>query len=530
MCGMSEQEMEIHVPPHPNVWQPTRRQVLVVTVIVGILYAFAVNNQWRFGTDSALYLSLGRSLARGEGFVVHGGQGLPGGSPGLPIMIAICFKLFGEVLWPVNLMISAMGFLSAVLVYRIVRFDRSRRLALNVFLLTSLSVALYVRSLSVESDVPALFFMMAALWCLQKFTRGPWRYLPVAVVMLLGLIGTRMVGAVMVAALALGLLIERCRLPQWKKWVGAAAVMLPLVAMGLAALVLGRHASAAGGYGQAILGRLTEHVHWAQFYGYALNSLPSNCFRLLTGQTLPPIYSTPIILLMAYGAVRLLRQGRALIVLPVIVYVVMLVVLWGEPAARYLELAMPLMVYLFVDGAQALAAVVLSVWRREHNAPVYASIIIAVFLAANLPKTIREGLYKAHHPRFAEITEHGALARWQPVTDFLGRQTLADDEVILTPEGAVVHWLSDRETVDALDAPDTALGSWRLTRDTIGGRVVRFVVVPRNCQESGFFYFLKHLNRRRWTAPALTTEHFEVYDCPRGTFIYPPEDYPVLWR
>ena len=119
--------------------------------------------------------SAGRSLAAGQGF-----SGNHGASPGLPILVAASYMIFGEALWPINLLLSAMGFATAVLTYRIVRFDRSRRTALNVFLLTGLSVALYVHSLSIESDVPALFCLTAALWSLQKFTRGGWRWLPVA--------------------------------------------------------------------------------------------------------------------------------------------------------------------------------------------------------------------------------------------------------------------------------------------------------------------------------------------------------------
>ncbi|HOI55374.1 MAG TPA: glycosyltransferase family 39 protein [Phycisphaerae bacterium] len=528
MCGMSEPKTET-LPSLPSTpWQPTRRQVLVVALVVAILYAFAVNDQWRPGNDSALYLSVGRSLARDQGLALQGGEGLPGGSPGLPILIAVCFRLFGETLWPVNLLISAMGYLSAVLAYRIVRLDGSRRTALNVFLLTGLNVALYVRSLSIESDVPAMLFMMAALWCLLKFEQGGLRYLFLAVVMLLGLIGMRMVGAVVVVGLAVALPLERCALPRWKAWVGAAAVVSPLV-LAAAAMVLGSSGAIGGGYGPALLGRFTEFVYWEEFYARALSSLPSNCFRLLSGQTLPPLASVPFLALMLWGAGRLLRRGRALIVLPALLYVVMLVLIWGEPAARYLGLMLPLVVYLFLDGLEAAVAAILALWRRPSVAPMVLSIVVAMLLAANLPKIVREGLYMSHHPRFSELVERGRIARWLPVVEYLRRQPMAADEVVLTPEASIVHWLSDRPAVEAADSPDTALGPWRLTRDAIGRRQVRFVVVPRTHQDRGLFHYVKRLNRKRWQTPALTTEHFEVYDCPRDSFIYPPEDYPTPW-
>jgi len=530
MCGMSELKTDNLPPSPPAAWQPTRRQVLVVAIVVAILYGIAVNDQWRPGNDSALYLSVGRNLARGQGLTLQGGEGVSGGSPGLPILIAVCFRLFGETLWPINLLISAMGYLAAVLAYRIARLDRSRRTALNVFLLTGLNVSLYVRSLSIESDVPAMFFMMAGLWCLLKFTRGSGWCLPVAVAMLLGLVGTRMVGAVIVVGLAAALLLERCGgLPRWKVWGGAAAVVSPLALAAVAAIVLGLSGTVGGGYGRALLGRLTESIPWEQFYANAFNELPSNCFRLLSGQTLPPLVSVPFVALMCWGAATLLRRGRALIVLPVLLYVVVLLLIWGEPAARYLGLMLPLVVCLFLDGLEAAADAVLSLWRRPSVAPMAVSIIVAMLLAVNLPKVVREGLYLSHHPRFSELVERGRIARWLPVVEYLKRQPMAADEVVLTPEASIVHWLSDKPTVEAADSPDTSLGPWRLTRDTIGCRHVRFVVVPRTRHENGLFHYIKRLNRKRWQTPALTTEHFEVFECLRGSFIYPPEDYPTPW-
>ncbi|NIA21738.1 MAG: hypothetical protein GWP05_07195 [Anaerolineaceae bacterium] len=525
MCDMPEQRIEIRVSPHPQVWQPTRRQVVVVTVLVGLLYAFAVNNQWRFGNDSALYLSAGRSLAAGQGF-----SGNHGASPGLPILVAASYMIFGEALWPINLLLSAMGFATAVLTYRIVRFDRSRRTALNVFLLTGLSVALYVHSLSIESDVPALFCLTAALWSLQKFTRGGWRWLPVGVLMLLASAAMRMVGGVIVVTVAVALVFEKCRLPLWKRLVGGLAVAGSLAAAVLAGGWLLGNGQGLGGYFQAISGRFTEYVDWANLSGHALLEFPPNCLKLFTGQTLPLAGSAPLLGLVVYGALRMLKRRKMLIVLPPLVYVGMLIVLWGDPADRYLILVLPPLVYLFVDGLLALAGAALGIWRREHNAQVYASIAVAIFLAVNLPKVLREGLYRSHHPRFAEVVEHGKLSRWQPVADFLKQQELAADEVILTPQAPVVRFLTNQRTVNAMDASDEALGMWQIVRQGLGDSQVRFVVLPIDRKSNGLFSYLKHLNRKRWKKPVVRTSHYEVYACPRGTFIFPPKDYPRMWR
>ena len=143
-------------------WQPTRRQGRIVTVVLLALFLFGVNNQWHPKSDSALYLATGRNLAEGQGYQVNYGQP-PGGSPGLPLMIAALVKAFGQQYWPINLTMSLMAWGAAVFSYRLARLYLDRRMALNILLLTALAAPFHDAAMSIESDLPATFFVIAAI-------------------------------------------------------------------------------------------------------------------------------------------------------------------------------------------------------------------------------------------------------------------------------------------------------------------------------------------------------------------------------
>ena len=40
--------------------------------LIGLLYAAGFNGQWRVGSDSAIYMSVGHSLAEGAGYTYNG--------------------------------------------------------------------------------------------------------------------------------------------------------------------------------------------------------------------------------------------------------------------------------------------------------------------------------------------------------------------------------------------------------------------------------------------------------------------------
>ena len=64
-----------------------------IFLAIALIYLLSFNGQWRVERDSALYLTIGRNLAEGQGYTYHG---VPHrlAFPGLPVLFAGTFKLF----------------------------------------------------------------------------------------------------------------------------------------------------------------------------------------------------------------------------------------------------------------------------------------------------------------------------------------------------------------------------------------------------------------------------------------------------
>src|SRR6478736_4101229 len=69
----------------------SRRFLLFAAVVA--LYLLGFNGQWRMERDSALYLTVGRNLAEGEGYSYQG-QRQQLAFPGLPLTFAATTRLF----------------------------------------------------------------------------------------------------------------------------------------------------------------------------------------------------------------------------------------------------------------------------------------------------------------------------------------------------------------------------------------------------------------------------------------------------
>src|SRR5262245_52719526 len=81
------------------------RKPLLAFVIV--MYLLGFNGQWRMEPDSALYLSIGRNLAEGRGYMYHGRLDRLA-YPGMPWVHAAFFKMFPSgTLVPVHVFMLA---------------------------------------------------------------------------------------------------------------------------------------------------------------------------------------------------------------------------------------------------------------------------------------------------------------------------------------------------------------------------------------------------------------------------------------
>jgi hypothetical protein len=126
-------------------------------------YLLGLSGQWRPEPDSALYLTIGRNLAVGEGYTYHG-QSHRLVFPGLPLVFAGLFKLFGtDSLVPHHLVMLAMGGASLALTYRLFLLHAGRPMAALVTLLVGVSQTFYRYNFELLTDLPFMFGVMAFL-------------------------------------------------------------------------------------------------------------------------------------------------------------------------------------------------------------------------------------------------------------------------------------------------------------------------------------------------------------------------------
>ena len=122
--------------------------------LIAVIYLAGFNGQWHVGADSALYVSLGRNLATGEGYTYQG-EPHTWVEPGLPLLIAASFKVFGvDVLWPVNLVMLGLGLVSLFLIYRLFERHAGRPVAVMITGLTGIAEVFFQYVYEIRTDIP----------------------------------------------------------------------------------------------------------------------------------------------------------------------------------------------------------------------------------------------------------------------------------------------------------------------------------------------------------------------------------------
>lgn len=134
-------------------------------VVVGIVlfYVLSFNGLWRMGPDSGLYLSLGRNIARGEGYSYHGAPHLLA-YPGLPYLIAGAMSISEKhAVAMVDAAMLLMGLGSIYLAWELFRRIVRPGAAIAMTAILAANVNLYKLSFEILTDMPFLLGSMMVL-------------------------------------------------------------------------------------------------------------------------------------------------------------------------------------------------------------------------------------------------------------------------------------------------------------------------------------------------------------------------------
>lgn len=142
-------------------WVEANRRWLFITL--GLIYLAGFTGRWRPEPDSALYLTIGRNLAQGQGYTYHG-QPHHLVFPGLPMLFAGMFLIGGTGnLLAAHVLMLLCGAAALALTYRLFLLHSGRGTAVLITLMVGLSRTFYRYNFELLSDLPFLMFVMAFL-------------------------------------------------------------------------------------------------------------------------------------------------------------------------------------------------------------------------------------------------------------------------------------------------------------------------------------------------------------------------------
>ena len=437
---------------------PSRRQVLLGSVAITVLYLICVNNYWWCTPDSALYRELGRSIAEGEGYRFNGAVS-NWVTPGLPLVLAGLRMLFGEAPWAGNLFASLCGLIGLVLIYRIIALLSDKRTAFAVVLATGFSYLYFTYSHMILTDIPFVTIYFGVFYCALRFQRGsPWWLIPAAALTVLGL-SIRIPGVLVLGVLGVGLILEKSQTIRLSRRLVSAGVLLGtalatcgayyLVARSVTSNTPPSLSGALAGVSDLETGLVTRCL-------IAIKDILRAFSKMLTANKGGwPIAIVPA-LLAAVGTVNFWKRGKR--VVPILFWVYPLILIpihrTGKVSDRYLLAIQPLLLLLVLEGLFLCVRRFQAIRQNPMNSRSYliaASILVALVIGANARKVIRNTIYYAYYGRsdqYYNVINEGKFADLFAVAEVLQKASSPESIVgVRSDRARILHYLSRRLTV-----------------------------------------------------------------------------------
>jgi 4-amino-4-deoxy-L-arabinose transferase-like glycosyltransferase len=422
---------------------------LYIAIAVSVLsFGLIINTSWNATPDSALYLALGESLARGAGYVFNGEPHtfVP---PGFPALLAGTAWLCGPDFLSYRLFMAITGLITAWVGYAFVSRLCGRDTAVVVGGVFALNHALLSNCTFILSDVPFALFTLISLHAVLSAARThdmlAWAVIAGLAVGILPVIRINGLGIPPVAAF---FLFCAWKSAGWQKRIVCVGVFL-VVAFLPAAIWQGLKASfpvsvAEGTYFDAVAARRLDdqlHVIVTTFWGYF-----SETSDALTGVSIKTGFLELIApLVMLVGMVQAFRDGdRLLVPLTVVQFCGLLL---SSPGSRYLIFLIPAL-YLFL----ALGIVTVVPWfTRQNSIPPRCGRVLLTCFAIIAVLNVGHNAITIAHARTA--LEHGGAESERSLAFFTAARWLkanAPHATVLTTRSRIIHYLSGCPTVTLL--------------------------------------------------------------------------------
>lgn len=426
----------------------TRGRVLGIAALSVLCFGLIINSSWNASPDSALYLSLGESIARGDGYVFNGEPHtfVP---PGYPLMVAAAARLLGPDFLSYRILMALTGLLTAALGYLFVLRLCGKDVALLIGGLFAVNNVLLSNSTFVLSDVPFALFMLVALHAVMSAAkppqRGGWVIVAGLAVGMLPIIRINGVGVPPVAAF--------CLFCSWKdigrakRWIWTAVFLALAFAPALVwqwwkssfpvSMAEGTYldAVAARRIGDQLTVIATTFLGYFEEASYAITGV-----FLRTGflEAIAPA-------IVVVGMVKAIRDGDSLLVpLTVVQFCGLLL---SSPGSRYILFLIPVL-YLFL--ALGILTISERLFRDRPQKPSTGKILVACFALLAVLNVGHDGItiaqarmpLEANGPETERSLPFFTAARWL--------KTNAPHATVLTTRSRIIHYLSGCRTVTLL--------------------------------------------------------------------------------
>ena len=422
--------------------------------ILFVIYLLGFNGQWRLEPDSALYLTLGRNVARGDGFTY---QDIPHrlAFPGLPRLFAGVFMLFhsDKTLPPLVLMLL-IGFGTLALTYRLFFLYADRPTAVLLTFGVGISRLFYRYCFELLSDMPFLLGVMAFLVGFEAvFYRSdpdnPDQPAKVAWYDWCFLIGGFFIAVVMrptmwalCIAAFLALAWAAIRGPHRTRPLIVCGIMSSAVLLFYLKI---RHIdnSSLGQYEESFNSHFSHFgalIH-TMFVEYAPRLFEATLSQALFGTRLGPGLNT------VAGIVILALSVSLLWIRPLwglwVGMTVAVVLVAIKPLDRYFLEVLPLLVFAWWNGLR---------WLERHFQGKWTStVFITLFLLGATTNLLRvsEFILEQRRLPFLDYYKEGRFASIDKVTKMLKHRVQPDEWVIAPPKIArILTFLTDRHIVE----------------------------------------------------------------------------------
>jgi len=469
----------------PSIAGFARSPGLWLTLFAAAAYCSLAVPHWRPTWDSAIYISLARAIARGEGYV-YMGYADAHYPPGLPLLLSPTVLFSGDNVGLMRLLMAACAAGSVGMTYRLFRRFADAGVSLSVSIMTGASWALFSAATFVLSDIPYLFLSLVALdrieCCVRKCSRRNLLLMAAAVA---AAVGMRTVGVTLAAAGAAVILFEHKAASPGKR-LRPVGILIGVVALfGVGAIAHGALSGPpmpgemreSAGYFKEVLSSDPDNPRAAPVDGHGLleRGMQNACnyghmaSDLLSGRAAPAAgFGVVLCGLCMAGWLAACARGASLLEW-YSAFSVGACLLWNaQPAPTYdtMRYLLPLLPFLFYYTLQpvlwigAMLARHLPGGRDSAGRTAAALACVALVLALNVPEDIARVRSEHRSPYYA-----GAVADYLDAVRWISGQT-PKDSVVITDRAPYVWYLAERRAFSGpwLADPREAFDSWTRNR------------------------------------------------------------------